>query len=108
MLHRAANLLTTKGEPVPAIADTILASDPDSDYKPLRRRRTDGSTGLGGSIRRKLSQVRDVGTTVARRASFKRPPSTPAPAARALRLPTPSPRCCRQRRRRSRSRQCCG
>ena len=83
MLHRAANLLTTKGEPVPAIADTILASDPDSDYKPLRRRRTDGSTGLGGSIRRKLSQVRDVGTTVARRASFKRPPSTPAPAARA-------------------------
>lgn len=82
MLHRAANLLTTKGEPVPAIADTILASDPDSDYTPLRRRRTDGSTGLGGSIRRKLSQVKDVGTTVARRASFKRSPSTPAPTAR--------------------------
>ncbi len=78
ILHRARNLLTTKGEPVPAIADTLLAANPDPDYVPLRRRRTEGGTGFGGSIRRTLSQVKDVGTTVARRASFKRSRSSPS------------------------------
>lgn len=78
-LHRAAGLLTTKGEPVPAIADTILASDFTLDHESLRRRRTDGG-GLGGSIKRKLHQVRDAGTNVARRASFKRhAPAVPPP-----------------------------
>ena len=82
MLNRAANLLTTKGEPVPAIADTILALDRGSEYESLVRRRTYGGTRLGGSIRRTLGQVKDVGSTVARRASFKRSPSTPAPSTR--------------------------
>ena len=91
MLHRAAALLTTKGEPVPAVADAIIATSPESVYEPLQRRRTDGGSRIGGSIRRTLSQVKGVGTTVARRASFKRPPpASPPTSASSLSMRTAS------------------
>ncbi|CDO77451.1 hypothetical protein BN946_scf184857.g58 [Trametes cinnabarina] len=74
-LQRAANLLTTRGEPVPAIADTIVATH-NNTGAPLSRRRSYGG-GIGGTIKRRIDQVKDVGTSVARRASLKRSPSSP-------------------------------
>ncbi|OBZ76452.1 1-phosphatidylinositol 4,5-bisphosphate phosphodiesterase delta-4 [Grifola frondosa] len=81
ILRRAANLLTTKGEPVPAIAETIrefdvLDHDAPSMTTPSngvqRRRCNDGSLSIGGSIRRKLKEVKDASTNLARARSFKR------------------------------------
>ena len=84
MLARAANLLTTKGDPVPAVAETILElehsdsgtsrSDKETNFRwktdpsLLTRRKSEGShkhlNGTGGlnfeGIRRKLVLVKDV------------------------------------------------
>ncbi len=97
MLHRAANLLTTKGEPVPAIAETLFqlesqsaTASPSDDTvtsslnsklsqphsSALTRRRSESSASLGGSIKRGLVKVKDVSVTVVRRGSFKRQKSS--------------------------------
>lgn len=98
VLHRAVNLLTTKGHPVPAIAETIVQLETDPPPSPpmisrhrrahansvpdassstqkepkpaakISRRHSDGSQslGLGGSIRRKLREVKDVSSYISR------------------------------------------
>lgn len=95
MLQRAANLLTTRGEPVPAVADL---HDGERPVTPTRRSTDSGSLGIRGSIRRKLREVKDVSTNIARSRSrsAKRSASTaPNPSAPAvdfdLRASTSSP-----------------
>ena len=106
MLHRAAALVTTRGEPVPAIAETLfklesqspapLTSTADSSTRyistdgiqsldsqlqatTLTRRRSESSATSSISlsgIRRGFVKVKDVSVTVVRRGSFKRQKSS--------------------------------
>lgn len=92
ILTRAANLLTTKGEPVRSLAESMLQIEATASYPPttpskhrrshsnsvpsptrpgedvpvkISRRRSDGaaSLGLGGSIRRTLREMAEASTT---------------------------------------------